>query len=257
MSLEEREQKALARWKPPHDTLYNRGLTAIGVGVSRLIMRGMNSLTIEGGHRFDALLSRGDRGLLTFSNHVSLFDDPFLVSNLRLPGYTEIRWVGADAINFFGSRPMAHVFSRGKCVPIVRGAGLEQPGLDFLRERLLEGGWVHMFPEGGRTREPNGMLGHSPKAGIGRLMAEAHPIALPFYHYGMQDVLPVGAKMPRWRKKVRMVWGEPMDCDLLANELGGTSGPRLWDALTERTYSVLREMEVAIHPLATQAEAVS
>src|SRR5207245_612976 len=177
MLLEEREQKALARWTPARNTLYNRTLTALVVGTSRFIMRAVNSLTIEGAERFEGLLSRGDRGLLTFSNHVSLFDDPFLVSNLRLPGYSEIRWVGADALNFFGSRMMAHIFSAGKCVPIVRGAGLEQPGLDYLRDRLLEGGWVHMFPEGGRTRDPNGLLSQPFKAGIGRLMAEARPIA--------------------------------------------------------------------------------
>ena len=73
----------------------------------------------------------------------------------------------------------------------------------------------------------------------------------------MHDVLPVGAKIPRPRKKVRMVWGEPIDCEVLATELGGVSGPRLWEALTERTYELLREMELAIHPLAPASEAVA
>ncbi len=256
MSLARQEEKALSRWKPAGDTWFNRCLTSIVVSLSRFIMRGMNSLEIEGGDAFQALLSRGERGLLTFSNHVSLFDDPLLLCNLRLPRYPQIRWVASDAINFFGSPWKAFIFNAGKCVPIVRRAGLEQPGLDFLRDRLNEGGWVHIFPEGGRTRDPNALLSHPFKTGIGRLMAETRPIGLPFYHYGMHQVLPLGSKLPRLGKKVRLVFGEPIDGGQLVDELGASDakGPRLWESLTARLYKMLRQLELVTHPLATAAE---
>jgi len=32
-------------------------------------------------------------------------------------------------------------------------------------------------------------------------MAKARLIALPFYHHGMHEVLPVGAKLPRERQR--------------------------------------------------------
>src|SRR3989304_994874 len=124
---------------------------------------------------------------------------------------------------------------RGKGVPIVRGAGIEQPGFHFLRDRLAEGEWVQIFPEGGRTRDPQALMAESFKSGIGRLMAEARPVILPFYHYGMHEVLPVGAKLPRRGRTVRLVFGEPVDCDdaylRQAAERAGDpdlQGPPLW-----------------------------
>lgn len=257
MSLEEREEKAVARWRPAADTWFNRFLAFAVVSLSRFIMGGMNSLIVVGADRYEALLSRGDRGLLTFSNHVSLFDDPLLLSCLRLPRYAEIRWVGADAINFFGSPLTARIFNAGKCVPIVRGAGLDQRGLDFLCDRLNEGAWVHIFPEGGRTRDSKALVTTPFKTGIGRLIAETRPIALPFYHYGMHEVLPVGSKVPRLRKKVRLVFGQPVDCVRLIDEMTEKQGTRLWDALTARSYEMLRGLELSVHPQAEEIEAVA
>jgi len=70
------------------------------------------------------------------------------------PGdYDEVRWGAADALNFFGDALRGVLFSAGRCVPVVRGWGESQPGVVFLRDRLRDGDWVHLFPEGGRTRE--------------------------------------------------------------------------------------------------------
>ena len=260
MSLDRREEKALARWRVPRSTVFNRALTALVVGTSRFIMQGMNRLEIEGAEKFEALCSRGGRGLLTFSNHVSLFDDPLLLCNLRLPLYPEIRWVGSDAINFFGSPLKAFIFTAGKCVPLVRGAGLDQPGFDFLGDRLKEGAWVHMFPEGGRTRDRQALLSHPFKPGIGRLIVEARPVGLPFYHFGMHEVLPLGTKLPRWRKTVKLVFGEPIDYygvidEICSREGFEEKGPRQWDALTRHTYETLRVLELRVHPAALSAKA--
>ena len=97
-------------------------------------------------------------GLLSFSNHVSLFDDPLLISNLGTTAYQDVRWIAADHKNFFSTKLKGFIFSAGKCVPIVRGGGLKQPGFDFLVDRLKQKDWVHIFPEGGRTREAKGKL---------------------------------------------------------------------------------------------------
>jgi monolysocardiolipin acyltransferase len=222
----------------------------------------MNALEIEGMERFERLRrDRGrDRGLLTYSNHVSLFDDPILVSNFSLPRYEEIRWTATDAINFFGSRPKAWLFTAGKGVPIVRGAGINQTGFHFLRERLAEGAWVQIFPEGGRTRDPQALMRGSFKAGIGRLMAEARPLVLPWYHYGMHEVLPVGAKLPRRGHPVRVVFGEALDCDdayvrSIAAQAGDAAlqGPPLWEALAAAAHAALRRLELQVHPTAARS----
>jgi monolysocardiolipin acyltransferase len=231
------ERRAVERWHPGQ-RWYHPALAALVIGTSRFIMKRMNRLEIEGLDRFDALMDRGGRGLLTFSNHISLFDDPILLSNFGLPGYPNLRWVAADAINFFGSAPKAWLFTAGRGVPIVRGAGLDQPGFHFLRERLREGAWVHFFPEGGRTRDPRYLLRPRLRNGMGHLMADTRPIALPFYHYGMHAILPIGAKTPRRGNTVRLLFGEPFDC----------AGADDADALTARSYEALRGLERRLHP---------
>lgn len=263
MSESARERAAVARWKPAK-RWYNPLIAALTIRLSRFIMSTMNNLEIEGRERFDALRARQGRGLLTFSNHVSLFDDPLLPSHFTPPRYDEIRWCAADAINFFGSRPKAWLFTVGKGVPIVRGSGLGQAGFGFLRDRLNEGQWVHIFPEGGRTRDPEGLMRYPFKAGIGRLMAEVKPIALPFYHHGMRDVLPVGALRPRRGVTVRLAFGEAIDCneayvEVAAREAGlaEASGPALWQALADRAYEALRRMELEMHPAARERAAVT
>ncbi len=118
-----------------------------------------------------------------------------------------------------------------------------------------------MFPEGGRTRDPRVLMSHPFKSGIGRLMTEAQPIALPFYHYGTHEILPVGAKLPRRSKTVRVLFGDPINCndDFLREVVASAgspevAGPALWEALAERAYEALRQLEVVVHPAAGAAE---
>ena len=258
VSKVKREQDAVARWKPGQKW-YHPLMAAVIIRLCQFFMTTMNSLDIEGVERFESLKLRRGRGLLTFSNHVSLFDDPILPPNFGLPRYEEIRWAATDAVNFFGSPLTAWFFTSGKGVPIVRGAGLDQPGFQFLRDRLREGQWVHIFPEGGRTRHPLALMTHPFKSGIGHLIAETQPIALPFYHYGMHEILPIGSKVPRIRKAVRLVFGNPIDCDErylqgIKRQAEGAdlSGPALWEALATRAYDALRELELLVHPSARE-----
>jgi len=249
MVLTGKEASALARWRPAKNNPVNRMMAFLCVNLSKFVLTKMNSLEIQRVEMFEALKERGGRGLLTFSNHTGIFDDPLLPANFPLGNYDEIRWVATDALNFFSTRPTAFVFSSGKGVPVVRGAGLKQPGLDFLRDRLREGRWVHIFPEGGRTRREDGLLSKDFKPGIGRLIAETNPIGLPFYHFGMHQVLPIGAKVPRWGKHVRLMFGDAIDFSReLVDQIAGTdeatqSGPGLWDTLAGHTHQVLQDLE--------------
>jgi hypothetical protein len=93
------------------------------------------------------------------------------------------------------------------------------------------------------------------KTGIGMLIARSRPLALPFYHYGMQDVLPVGAVRPRSGHTVRMVFGETIDCDdgwvaatAARHDATIDDGPGLWRAITEETYAAVSVLEHAVHP---------
>ncbi len=69
-----------------------------------------------------------------------------------------------------------------------RGAGLEQPGIVAAEDLLRSGSWVHIFPEGTRSRD--GKLQPCRK-GVGRLVASCSvpPLVVPFVHKGMDSVI--------------------------------------------------------------------
>jgi monolysocardiolipin acyltransferase len=220
-------------------------MARIVIRFSRYVMTRMNRLEIDGRERLESLLAHRSGGLITYSNHVSILDDPLLVSNFRLPAYRQIRWIAADALNFFGNSPSAWLFTAGKAVPIMRGAGLDQPGFHFLRERLMEGAWVHIFPEGGRTRDPAALMQPSFKLGLAALMLDTSPVVLPFYHFGMHEVLPLGSKIPRRGHSVRLLVGEPL----------AFSGTPSLEEVNETCLSSLQALERTVHPAFEDASA--
>jgi monolysocardiolipin acyltransferase len=183
---------------------------------ARLWMTKLNTLNLHGREHWYRAREHG-RGLLTFSNHVSLFDDPLLTACFASHDVRTTRWISADALNFFGDPVRAAIFNTGKAVPIVRGVGLDQPGMHFLADRLRDGEWVHVFPEGGRTREAGAALRLPMKPGLAHLVRDAKPMLLPFRHWGMERVLPIGATVPRRGQQVDVVFGPGVDGAELAD----------------------------------------
>ncbi|MEM7357158.1 MAG: lysophospholipid acyltransferase family protein [Acidobacteriota bacterium] len=254
MGLDARERRAVARWRP-RSTWINRRLAWLVITGSQWVMTRRNRLEVDGKERLDALQERGDRGLLTYSNHVSRLDDPLLISNLGLADlpYDRMRWVSADALKLFDTTLSAYIFSAGKCVPTVRGGGLDQPALEFLSDRLQQGEWVHIFPEGGANRDPEPHLRQPFKAGIGRLIDQARPLTLPFFHLGMEHVAP-HRKGPQRGHRVKVLFGEATDCDdAFVDALGGAADDQRadsqrtrWDAISHWAYGVLAELESRI-----------
>lgn len=233
------ERAAVARFRPSGGLPAAAVVSAVAWS-SRLLMRVGNHVDVDGAERLAAARA-SSRGLLTFSNHVSLFDDPWLTACLTHHSGPGLRWIAADALNFFANPLSAWVFSAGRCVPIVRGVGLDQPGMHFLADRLRAGDWVHVFPEGGRTRRDGAQLQTPFKPGLAWLTAASRPVLLPFVHRGMGSVLPVGARLPRLGVRVRVLVGDAVDAAAgLADEAPG--------AITAWAEQALATLAARVHP---------
>ncbi|RMX43820.1 hypothetical protein pdam_00023094 [Pocillopora damicornis] len=140
--------------------------------------------------------------LVTVCNHTSCLDDPCLWGLLQLKSVLnpskQIRWtLGAQELLF--STPFrTFLFSRAKAIPVIRGDGIFQKGVDVAIEQLNKGEWIHVFPEG--AVNINDSIKRL-KWGVGRLIAEAQvtPIVVPFWHEDTNKNL------------VTVLIGEPME----------------------------------------------
>jgi len=118
------------------------------------------------------------QGLVTVSNHRSLFDDPGIVSCLLplpiaiQPRYN--RWaLCSQEYCFNDSLPglIKGYIGAGQVLPICRGGGIDQQLLLDFGRHLACGEWCHVFPEGGvwqweelggrRKLPPNAVVGSS------------------------------------------------------------------------------------------------
>ncbi|WP_029151023.1 lysophospholipid acyltransferase family protein [Microbacterium indicum] len=101
------------------------------------------------------------------------------------------------------------VFTAIGAVPVRRGAGQAAiDALDRQREILESGGAVALHPEGTRSRD--GRL-YKGRTGIAYLALETGAPVIPIGLIGTDRVMPVGKRMPSFRERVVVKFGEPLD----------------------------------------------
>lgn len=174
---------------------------------------------------YDAIEHRSHlHGLLTFSNHQSVMDDPFLLG-AALPARILfnpklMRWGLCSLDICFQNALISRTLRLGKAIPIQRRGGIHQSYLRTAAEKLINGDWVHIYPEG-RVRQVG--IGYA-KRGVGKLLAmtfEAQkglPLIVPLYHEGIEHVMPQSPEsndlekhIPCVGKKLFVLAGEPID----------------------------------------------
>jgi 1-acyl-sn-glycerol-3-phosphate acyltransferase len=119
-------------------------------------------------------------------------------------------------------------------MPLDRTGSIDQPLLYRFWEKVVDGNWCHIFPEGRVWQnwrfdsQKEAVLGKF-KAGVGKIIAHSYPndpIVLPMYHKGMSNVVPekilsaeerakkIASKpasiLPKTGNNIEVYFGKPM-----------------------------------------------
>ncbi|KAM3290671.1 tafazzin [Capsicum chacoense] len=251
---------------PEADSVLTRMVQAVAVpvlgNVCHVFMHGLNRVQIYGAEKLYQVLENRieTKPLITVSNHVAAMDDPLVIAALLPPSVMldaqNLRWTLCATDRCFRNPVTSAFFKHVKVLPVSRGDGIYQKGMDMAISKLNRGGWVHIFPEGSRSRDGGKTMGFI-KRGIGRLVLDADnvPIVVPFVHTGMQDIMPVGAKLPRIGKTVTVLVGDPIEFDdlLAAGEKENMPRGKLCDAVSTRIGNRLHMLKAQVDRLSVQA----
>jgi len=107
---------------------------------------------------------------------VAAMDDPFVIASLLPPSVMleaqKLRWTLCATDRCFTNPILSTFFRSVKVLPVSRGDGIYQKGMDMALSKLNSGGWVHIFPEGSRSRDGGKTIAPA-KRGVGRLVMDA------------------------------------------------------------------------------------
>ncbi|WP_298178481.1 lysophospholipid acyltransferase family protein [Saccharomonospora sp.] len=187
---------------------------------------------IEGGQH---LPRRG--GVLVASNHLS-FADPIAVTLFTLAAGRVPRFFAKAEL--WDTPVVKRVMTSGGHIPVHRGRA---SALDAYRDGVASvraGECVVVFPEGGFTERPDGWPSRG-KTGLARMALTTGTPVVPLACWGTQELLPVGSRLPRVRRRpvLHLVAGPPVDLSDLVCERPTASQLR---EATERIMAAVTEL---------------
>ncbi|MBN1969562.1 MAG: 1-acyl-sn-glycerol-3-phosphate acyltransferase [Candidatus Delongbacteria bacterium] len=207
-------RKELKEWIPPKETylfkIQGQLLCLMTSLFTFILMKILNKTTIYG----QDIIDREKGPYIFASNHISMFDSGFIDGMVfykkNLQGYDYAPYHTPEYNNFYRNFLLSYYMDHVKCIPLTRGKGIDQPAQKVVNEKLLNGGIVHIFPEGTRSR--SGELLPA-KGGVGKRIYETKVKVIPCYHEGMRGILPIGKYIPRIGNRVKISIGEPIYFD--------------------------------------------
>ena len=136
------------------------------------------------------------------ANHQSFCDSLFLPITIR----RKVSYLAKA--EYFDDAKTAWFFHAIGQIPIRRGGGdASQRALETAKEVLGSGGVIALYPEGTRSLD---QYVHKGRTGVARLALESGAPVVPCGLRGTTDVQPVGSRMLRPFRRVKVFFGEPM-----------------------------------------------
>lgn len=170
-----------------------------------LLFRGLNRIEVYGREHIP---SRGARGVLILSNHISALD-PFLIGITSMPRFSSVWWRAAAKEELFTgwfSRAVMYLIG---AFPVRRGRR-DLGSMDRMVEALKTDVLV-VFPEGTWSTTGRLLPGRS---GVGKVIYDARPAKiLPVAVKGTDTILPRDAWIPRFGHRAKIVYGPPMELE--------------------------------------------
>jgi 1-acyl-sn-glycerol-3-phosphate acyltransferase len=105
---------------------------------------------------------------------------------------------------------------------------------------------VHIYPEGTRTR--SGEIGKG-KIGVGRIIRETGVKVIPCYHEGLDQVLPIGTKIPKTGKRIHIIIGEALHFD---RYLSLPNTPKTWQMISDDIIEAIKGLKNRLGGVAPQ-----
>ncbi|SPO20373.1 related to TAZ1 - Lyso-phosphatidylcholine acyltransferase [Ustilago trichophora] len=195
---------------------------------SRTLLRyGCRNVTVRGLDRFLTHLNSPERlasgrGLLTYANHISVLDEPTIWGTLPSSTFLNpntVRWTLGASDVMFTNPLLSRFFRNGQCIETLRGGGIYQRAIDDSIEKLGQGKWIHLFPEGYVNVSTSTKLRRF-KWGIARMLLEAKtmPTVVPIWLTGFDQMMPEPRSKPKWLPRfghdVTINFGEPISDSL-------------------------------------------
>lgn len=239
------KNKILEKWKIPKENLFFRIMSKIFTFFTSLFiwfwMYILNNSKFYG----KEIIKREKAPYVFASNHTTMFDSGFIDCIIFLRkgmfNYKFLPYHTPEHGNFYRNWLMGMYMNFVKCIPLERGKGIDQFAQKLVTKKLQQGGIVHIFPEGTRSRSGDLLPG---KAGVGKRIYESKVKAVPCYHEGIRDILPVGKSIPRIGKKVRVIVGEPIYFDeyfKLENK------PETWKQISQKIMDEINKLKGELH----------
>ena len=186
-------------------------------------------------------ISNAEPPFILMSNHLTLLDDLFLGPVLFFPrvmkGYAYFPFHAPEERNFYKKVLIRFFMKHVKGIPVMRGRGVYQEGVNRLISAVRAGGRLHIYPEGTRSR--TGEIGRA-NDGEGRIVYETGAPVVPMYHQGLEKVLPIGRGVPRIGHEIRICIGKPLTFQA---ELAEANGPATWKKISERVMVAIHEQK--------------